>query len=179
MCFIYARLFCFVLPKVAECYRFICRYWEELRESVEQLEGQLQESSSAQHRFNTSLEEVRLNKDFCLFLSNLGRTSRITTSYTSPLEPMKITLRSVRGNDECENQWLSELCYLKAKTTLGDLHKKLDHPVTSCTSSSETYKCLQNHMVCLSLWFRHYGVLTTTYLITCLGYFIFLISCQT
>ncbi|KAK6304736.1 hypothetical protein J4Q44_G00253220 [Coregonus suidteri] len=68
----------------------IGRYWEELRESVEQLEGQLQESSSTQHHFNASLEE--------------------------------------------------------AKTTLGDLHKNLDHPVTSCTSSSETYRCLQNHM---------------------------------
>lgn len=30
---------------------------------------------------------------------------------------------------------------------MSDLKEKLDSPVTSCTSSSETYKCLQDHMV--------------------------------
>ena len=36
----------------------IGRYWEELRESVGQLDGQLQESSSHLQRFHSSLEEV-------------------------------------------------------------------------------------------------------------------------
>lgn len=37
----------------------IGRYWEELRESVQQLDGQLEESSSHQQKFKTSLETVR------------------------------------------------------------------------------------------------------------------------
>lgn len=36
----------------------IGRYWEELRESVQQLDGQLEESSSHQQKFRMSLEEV-------------------------------------------------------------------------------------------------------------------------
>lgn len=36
----------------------IGRYWEELRESVQQLDGQLEESSSHQQKFKTSLETV-------------------------------------------------------------------------------------------------------------------------
>ena len=34
------------------------RYWEELRESVQQLQARLEESFSHQQRFNASLEEV-------------------------------------------------------------------------------------------------------------------------
>lgn len=36
----------------------IGRYWEELKESVQQLDGQLEESSSHQQKFKISLEEV-------------------------------------------------------------------------------------------------------------------------
>lgn len=36
----------------------IGRYWEELRESVQQLDGQLEESSSHQQKFKSSLEKV-------------------------------------------------------------------------------------------------------------------------
>lgn len=36
----------------------IGRYWEELKESVQQLDGQLEESSSHQQKFRSSLEEV-------------------------------------------------------------------------------------------------------------------------
>lgn len=36
----------------------IGRYWEELKESVQQLDGQLEESSSHQQKFTSSLEEV-------------------------------------------------------------------------------------------------------------------------
>lgn len=36
----------------------IGRYWEELRENVQQLDGQLEESSSHQQKFETSLEKV-------------------------------------------------------------------------------------------------------------------------
>uniref|UniRef100_A0A8C2JGH1 Calponin-homology (CH) domain-containing protein n=1 Tax=Cyprinus carpio TaxID=7962 RepID=A0A8C2JGH1_CYPCA len=65
----------------------IGRYWEELKESVEHLNGQLEESSSHQMKFNANLQQVE------------------------------------------------------------DIQKKLDSPVTSCVSSSETYKTLQSHMV--------------------------------
>ncbi|KAF1374585.1 hypothetical protein PFLUV_G00230620 [Perca fluviatilis] len=68
----------------------IGRYWEELKESVQQLDGQLEESSSHQLKFKISLEEVQ--------------------------------------------------------ASLSELHTKLEHPIKSCTSSSETYKALQNHM---------------------------------
>lgn len=37
----------------------IGRYWEELKESVQQLDGQLEESSSHQQKFKMSLEEVQ------------------------------------------------------------------------------------------------------------------------
>ncbi len=37
----------------------IGRYWEELKESVQQLDGQLEESSSNQQRFQNTLEEVK------------------------------------------------------------------------------------------------------------------------
>lgn len=36
----------------------IGRYWEELKESVQQLDGQLEESSSHLQKFKISLEEV-------------------------------------------------------------------------------------------------------------------------
>lgn len=36
----------------------IGRYWEELKESVQQLDGQLEESSSHQQKFKSSLDEV-------------------------------------------------------------------------------------------------------------------------
>lgn len=36
----------------------IGRYWEELKESVQQLDGQLEESSSHLQKFKMSLEEV-------------------------------------------------------------------------------------------------------------------------
>lgn len=36
----------------------IGRYWEDLKESVQQLDGQLEESSSHQQKFKQSLEEV-------------------------------------------------------------------------------------------------------------------------
>lgn len=36
----------------------IGRYWEELKESVQQLDGQLEENSSHQQKFKISLEEV-------------------------------------------------------------------------------------------------------------------------
>ena len=35
------------------------RYWEELRESVQQLQARLEESFSHQQKFNATLEEVR------------------------------------------------------------------------------------------------------------------------
>lgn len=37
----------------------IGRYWEELKESVQQLDGQLEESSSHQQKFKMSLDEVQ------------------------------------------------------------------------------------------------------------------------
>lgn len=40
----------------------IGRYWEELKESVEQLDRHLEESSSHQQKFNTSLEEVHTDR---------------------------------------------------------------------------------------------------------------------
>lgn len=36
----------------------IGRYWEELKESTQQLDGQLEESASHLRKFNKSLEEV-------------------------------------------------------------------------------------------------------------------------
>ncbi len=39
----------------------IGRYWEELKESVEHLNGQLEESSSHQTKFNANLQQVRFN----------------------------------------------------------------------------------------------------------------------
>lgn len=36
----------------------IGRYWEELKESIEHLNGQLEESSSHQQKFNTNLQQV-------------------------------------------------------------------------------------------------------------------------
>lgn len=42
----------------------IGRYWEELKESIEHLNGQLEESSSHQQKFNTNLHQVYL----CTFL---------------------------------------------------------------------------------------------------------------
>jgi hypothetical protein len=69
---------------MAEYHLFIFRYWEELRESVDQLNGQLQESSSTQHRFHTSLEEVRLTERVLVTRVTSGErdiTARITTSY--------------------------------------------------------------------------------------------------
>ncbi|XP_056332375.1 LOW QUALITY PROTEIN: nesprin-1 [Danio aesculapii] len=68
----------------------IGRYWEELKESVEHLNGQLEESSSHQTKFNANLQQV--------------------------------------------------------KSEVEEIQKKLDSPVTSCVSSSETYKTLQSHM---------------------------------
>ncbi|RXN33841.1 nesprin-1 isoform X3 [Labeo rohita] len=68
----------------------IGRYWEELKESVEHLNGQLEESSSYQTKFNANLQQVQ--------------------------------------------------------SEVEDIQKKLDSPVTSCVSSSETYKTLQSHM---------------------------------
>lgn len=41
----------------------IGRYWEELKESVQQLDGQLEESSSHQQKFRMSLEEVNMPPD--------------------------------------------------------------------------------------------------------------------
>lgn len=38
------------------------RYWEELKESMEHLNGQLEESSSHQQKFNTNLQQVYLCK---------------------------------------------------------------------------------------------------------------------
>ncbi|KAG1946578.1 nesprin-1 [Pimephales promelas] len=68
----------------------IGRYWEELKESVEHLDGQLEESSSHQTKFNANLQQVQ--------------------------------------------------------SEVEDIQKKLDSPVISCVSSSETYKTLQSHM---------------------------------
>lgn len=39
----------------------IGRYWEELKENVEQVNGQLGESHTQQLKFNASLEEVYIN----------------------------------------------------------------------------------------------------------------------
>lgn len=39
----------------------IGRYWEELKESVEHLNGQLEESSSYQTKFNANLQQVCMN----------------------------------------------------------------------------------------------------------------------
>lgn len=36
----------------------------------------------------------------------------------------------------------------QVQTSLSELHTKVEQPVKTCTSSSETYKALQNHMVC-------------------------------
>lgn len=41
----------------------IGRYWEELKESVQQLDGQLEESSSHQQKFKMNLEEVNIPTD--------------------------------------------------------------------------------------------------------------------
>ncbi|XP_067337447.1 nesprin-1 isoform X16 [Channa argus] len=68
----------------------ITRYWEDLKERVEQLGGELNQSSTYRQRHINNLEQVK----------------RIMT----------------------------------------DLKVKLDCPVASCTSSSETYKILQDHM---------------------------------
>lgn len=43
----------------------IGRYWEELKESVQQLDGQLEESSSNQQKFKMNLEEVNDLTDMC------------------------------------------------------------------------------------------------------------------
>lgn len=43
----------------------IGRYWEELKENVEQLDGQLEENHSQQQKFDANLEEVRSSR--CLF----------------------------------------------------------------------------------------------------------------
>lgn len=40
------------------------RYWEELKESMEHLNGQLKESSGHQQKFNTNLQQVGLCKIF-------------------------------------------------------------------------------------------------------------------
>ncbi|XP_029943278.1 nesprin-1-like [Salarias fasciatus] len=66
------------------------RFWEELKESLQQLEAQLEQSSAHQQRFQTSLDQVQ--------------------------------------------------------TSLRELQARLEQPLTSCTSSSETYRCLQDHM---------------------------------
>lgn len=42
----------------------IGRYWEELKESVEHQNGQLEESSSHQTKFNANLQQVCLNMLF-------------------------------------------------------------------------------------------------------------------
>lgn len=96
----------------------IGRYWEELKESVEQLDGQLEESSSHQQKFRSSLQDV----------------SRLTDVLTEPFSEdiyMKFIFIS-----------------LQVEASLRELHTKLEQPIKSCTSSSETYKALQNHMVC-------------------------------
>ncbi|XP_029943268.1 nesprin-1-like [Salarias fasciatus] len=67
------------------------RFWEELKESLQQLEAQLEQSSAHQQRFQSSLDQVQ--------------------------------------------------------TSLRELQARLEQPLTSCTSSSETYRCLQDHMV--------------------------------
>lgn len=48
----------------------IGRYWEELKESVEHLDGQLEESSSHQTKFNANLQQVCLNMLFSSFVLN-------------------------------------------------------------------------------------------------------------
>ncbi|KAJ0062855.1 hypothetical protein NL108_008143 [Boleophthalmus pectinirostris] len=66
------------------------RYWEELKDSVQQLDTQLEESSSHKQKFKAGLEEVQ--------------------------------------------------------ASIAELHTKLEDPIKSCTSSSDTYHTLQNHM---------------------------------
>ncbi|TSO25166.1 Nesprin-1 [Bagarius yarrelli] len=68
----------------------IGRYWEELKEGMEQLNGQLEERSSHQHKFNINLQQVQSEIDA--------------------------------------------------------IQKKLDTPLTSCASSSDTYNALQDHL---------------------------------
>uniref|UniRef100_A0A672NAB1 Nesprin-1-like n=1 Tax=Sinocyclocheilus grahami TaxID=75366 RepID=A0A672NAB1_SINGR len=46
----------------------IGRYWEELKESVEHLNGQLEESSSHQTKFSANLQQVRVNMLFTAVL---------------------------------------------------------------------------------------------------------------
>lgn len=44
----------------------IGRYWEDLKESVQKLDGQLEESFSHQHKFQQKLEEVEELPDVVL-----------------------------------------------------------------------------------------------------------------
>lgn len=60
----------------------IGRYWEELKESVQQLDGQLEESSSHQQKFKNSLDEVnRLIIDTYWVFFNIMTVYRIAYSY--------------------------------------------------------------------------------------------------
>lgn len=97
----------------------IGRYWEELKESLQQLDGQLEESSSHQLKFQMSMEEVKTDVD-------------------------DISKHAVKT-------WVCNLfgflIVFQVKASLSELHRKLEHPIKSCTSSSETYKALQSHMV--------------------------------
>lgn len=57
----------------------IGRYWEELKESVEHQNGQLEESSSHQTKFNANLRQVRFK---ILFTANLQVLCCLMTSHS-------------------------------------------------------------------------------------------------
>ncbi|XP_024912651.1 nesprin-1-like [Cynoglossus semilaevis] len=84
----------FLTPGEAGCIRarltHMRRYWEELKESAEQLKGQLNQNASYRQKYNDNLEQI--------------------------------------------------------KKTISDIKERLDSPVTHCSSSTDTYRILQNHM---------------------------------
>lgn len=91
--------------------------WDELKEKVEQLGGHLTQSASYRQRYNDNLEQVFSNME-----------------YANRLEPV----RALKKNGLCDYQ---------VKKIMSDLKERLDSSITSCTSSFETYKILQHHMV--------------------------------
>lgn len=52
--------------RIKACLTRIGRYWEDLKESVQQLDGQLEESFSHQHKFQQNLKEVEKLPDIHL-----------------------------------------------------------------------------------------------------------------
>lgn len=49
------------------------------------------------------------------------------------------------------------LIFCQVQASLSELYTNLEHPIKSCTSSSETYKALQNHMVLFLSTIAHFA----------------------